>query len=122
MRLVVTDDTAALVKWSATGTDADGKPISESFAGPIDGKQHPVKGDPSVKSVAYTADGNDVKGVVTMSDGSTANETVSMPDSNTMTVKIEGGAPGSHWGTSEVWERVTSSKKATKASDKKSAS
>lgn len=123
MRLVVTDDTPASVKWRATGTDSDGKPISESFAGPIDGKQHPVAGDPQVKSVAYTADGNDVRGVVTMVDGSTANETVSMPDSNTMTVKIEGGAPGSHWGTSEVWERVTSgSKKAAKAPDKKSAS
>ncbi len=123
MRLLVTADTPASVKWSATGTDGNGKPIRESFAGAIDGKQYPVKGDPQVKSVAYTADGDDVKGIVTMKDGSTANETVSMPDHNTLTVKIEGGAAGSHWGTNEVWERVTSSgKKATKVSNKKPAS
>jgi hypothetical protein len=120
MRLVVSSDTPTSVKWVATGTDGSGKPINESFTGAIDGKQYPVKGDPQAKSVAYSNSGNDVKGVVTMRDGTTANETVSMPDKNTLTVKVEGGSGGTAWGTSEVWERVTSG--ARKASTKKSAS
>ncbi len=120
MRLVVTSDTTSSVKWTATGSDAQGKAIHENFVGAIDGKQYPVTGDPQVKSVAYTQSGDDVKGVVTMKDGSTANETVSMPDNNTLNVKIEGGAAGSHWGTTEVWERVGAGAK--KASGKKSAS
>jgi hypothetical protein len=113
MRLVVSEDTAASVKWTATGTDGDGKPINESFAGAVDGKQYPVKGDAQVKSVAYTQNGNDVSGDVTMKDGTTAKETVSMPDNNTLTVKIEGGNAGSRWGTTEVWERVTAGKQAS---------
>ena len=113
MRLVVSDDTAASVKWTATGTDGDGKPIHESFAGPIDGKQYPVTGDSQVKSVAYSQSGDDVKGIVTMNDGTTANETVSMPDNNTLTVKIEGGGGGTRWGTTEVWERVQAATKKT---------
>ena len=113
MRLVVSSDIATSVKWAATGTGGDGKPIKESFTGAIDGKQYPVNGDPQVKSVAYSTSGNDVKGIVTMKDGTTANETVSMPDKNTLTVKIEGGSGGTAWGTSEVWERVSPGGKKT---------
>jgi len=118
MRLVVSEDTTASVKWSVSGTDGNGKPLNESFSGAIDGKPYPITGDPQVSTVAYTASGNDVHGDIKMKDGSTANETVSMPDENTLTVKIEGSSP-TRWGTTEVWERVHAG---TKAGAKKSAS
>ena len=51
--LVVTTDTWDALKWSMSGTAADGKSYTESYDGPIDGQYHPLTGSGPATTVAY---------------------------------------------------------------------
>src|SRR4051812_22120070 len=63
-------DTPQMLKWSYTMVGADGKAVTESYAGAPDGKQHPVTGSPQTKSGAFTRKGDAVEVAWVMKDGS----------------------------------------------------
>src|SRR5690349_4380360 len=52
--VTVSADSAASLKWHGSITSADGKTETYRFSGAEDGKQHPVTGNNSWKSAAYT--------------------------------------------------------------------
>ncbi len=106
LRLRITEDTPTALKWEASGTGPDGKPMHESFSGAADGKPYPITGAEGT-TVAYTRGANDVQATMTMKGGGTLNETITLSDDNkTMTVKGEGNGPNGPMTLTEVWERV----------------
>jgi hypothetical protein len=106
LRLVITENTPAALKWRVSGIGAEGKAVHESFSGAIDGKSYPLAGNPQGQSVAYTSSGNEVLGTVT-GGGATIKLTITMSeDKNTMTVKGEGTGPNGPINYTEIWERV----------------
>jgi hypothetical protein len=82
--------TQGAIQYTISGTDAQGKPVLESFDGKADGQAYPISvngvegGRMSYQRVSdreYTAQG-------TTQDGSTVTSTVTLsPDGNTITVK-----------------------------------
>jgi hypothetical protein len=104
--LTITTDTAALLKWRAVVTNADGKKDTYYYSGAEDGQQHTLTGDNPWKSAAFTrGDSGVTDESVVMKDGTTLDNHISLSaDGNTMTATASGG------GTTEVWERVKASR------------
>jgi hypothetical protein len=60
------------LKYTLTGTTADGKPLKIEFSGAIDGKEYPVVGSPYSSKASITRVNNSTtKGVATSDDGKT---------------------------------------------------
>jgi hypothetical protein len=45
--------------WTATGEDSAGQEVALAYGGAIDGKPHPVAGDPNAATITYTSGAND---------------------------------------------------------------
>ena len=72
------------LKYSLTGTQADGKPLKIEFSGAIDGKEYPVVGSPYASKVSITrVNHSTTKAVATSADGKTV-------ETSTLTVSKDG--------------------------------
>ena len=45
--------------WTATGADSAGHEVALAYGGAIDGKPHPLAGDPIAATITYTSGAND---------------------------------------------------------------
>lgn len=89
-RMVVSKDEPAAIKWNITGTTPDGKSYTESYDGPVDGKDHKIMSTdgPSMAAYTRTADGGlqwtikDAKGSVIETGAGQLS-----PDGKTLTLK-----------------------------------
>lgn len=52
--------TAAKFDWTATGEDSSGHAMDLAYHGAIDGKPHPLAGDPNTATISYQRGANDV--------------------------------------------------------------
>lgn len=110
--LTITQDDDKGIKWHTKRVGADGKVISESFAGAYDGKAQPVKGSDQLATAAFSKAADGIHIAWKMKDGTTMNS-VSTMDGNTLTDK----SPDVTW----VWERAAASASGAKPAEKKPA-
>jgi hypothetical protein len=107
--LVVIQDDATGLKWTASGVSADGDSFSFSFEGAADGKDYPMKSSKSEAVIgftrAYSTTGTTLQAVDKMNGSviQTSTTTVS-DDGGTMTVKFVRTASDMTW--TEVLDRV----------------
>ncbi len=107
--LVVIQDDAAGLKWTASGVSAQGDPFSFSFEGAADGKDYPVKSANNEAVIGFTRAYNRIGTTlhaVDKKNGSviqTSTTTVSN-DGRTMTIKFARAASHTTW--TEVLDRV----------------
>jgi hypothetical protein len=106
--VVVTEDTKDKVSWKLSGSGPDGKPLSESFSGAVDGKPHAIGGSERGESVAYTRDPDGTfRSVTTDKSGAeVAHSTVTLSDDgSTMTIKNTRKTPNGDVNYTEVFTK-----------------
>lgn len=87
--LVVAAENADSIKWNIMGAMVDGKTYFSSYAGPIDGQAHPMKGSAEGTMIAYTRTAAGLRWVVKDKNGAvveTASGAIS-PNDKTLTIK-----------------------------------
>ena len=109
LTVVVTEDTKDKVSWKLGGTGPDGKKLSESFSGAVDGKPHPITGSERSESVSYTRnpDGT-VSSVTTDKSGNEVahSSLTRSDDGKTMTIKGTRKTPNGELNYTEVFTRL----------------
>jgi hypothetical protein len=109
MTVVVSEDSKTKVTWKASGTNASGKKISESYSGDYDGKTNPIKGSEMAESVGYTRNPDGTISSVTKDKSGTdvAHGTLTLSDDGkTITIKTARKGPNGDVSYTEVFTRV----------------
>jgi hypothetical protein len=101
-------DNDPLLKYSVTGTDAEGKPINVEYDGAIDGKPHKETGPQGGSTVTYknNEDGTSV-GTSTSADGKTTDTSTieTSKDGKVMTITVKGKGPEGEYKRRLVYDK-----------------
>jgi hypothetical protein len=96
------------VKVTVDGTDADGKPVHHEWTGKFDGKDYPVKGDPTSDMRSYTRENDRTMTLTAKKDGKVtlSGKVVVAADGKSRTVTTTGtNAKGQKVSSTAVYDK-----------------